>query len=68
MMKRGKHDLSGWESWIDGAEVSLRKSNERTTNRQQQKNERTKRRKNEKKTKNKERKNERTKSKQKKQR
>jgi GH25 family lysozyme M1 (1,4-beta-N-acetylmuramidase) len=36
MMKRGIHDLSRWESRIDGAEVSLSKRNGRAKNGQKQ--------------------------------
>jgi hypothetical protein len=37
MIKRGRHRLGGWESWIDGVQVSLRnkkEKNKRTKNKQ----------------------------------
>jgi hypothetical protein len=44
MMKIGRHHLSGWRSWIDGAEASLRNENERTKTKKNKQNERTKER------------------------
>jgi hypothetical protein len=36
MMIRGRHDHIGWRIWIDGAEVSLRKRNEKMNNESKQ--------------------------------
>jgi hypothetical protein len=53
-MMRGRHHLRGWGSWIERADVSLRKRKERTKERKINKNKQ--KQKNEKQTKTKERK------------
>jgi hypothetical protein len=34
MVRRGRHRVSGWGSWIDFGQMSLRSKTERTTNQQ----------------------------------